>query len=234
MRKLVCFGVTLALCITSVPALAQTGTSPAGYVSKEGEGFAFYLGAYGEMRYQITDENMIGTKKVIGRVSFRLDDRNHSSSTAMGRRWSKVTLSLSNGPAKTSLSRTFTMNVIGSQTMIFAAAKCWPTVTGNVATSPEPWGGINDRACSATNGTTLPYSYPASTPYLYAGTKPLLQDWTFTGGVLANGASWGTRWFRSYYLDGVRSTSFACPTFVGRRQPLPSPGQAVREGGHAS
>ena len=56
MRKLVFLGVTLSMCITSVPAqIIKTETCPPGYVSKAGSGQIPYFGSYANSRYQLVD-----------------------------------------------------------------------------------------------------------------------------------------------------------------------------------
>ena len=94
MNRLILTATGLSLLIT--PLFAQgTMTSPKGGLTVEGLHYAYYLGRYADGRYQFADGENKGKAAAITEVGYRLDNRSHTTSTAMGRSWSSVTLHMS-------------------------------------------------------------------------------------------------------------------------------------------
>jgi hypothetical protein len=167
-----------ALLALAVPAVAQSSaiSSPKGYVTKEGEQYSAFFGAYAVSRYQIGDGHQRGSKLSVTQLSLRHDCWNYDlDHGGLGRSWTRVTLAMSD----TDLSKfqtTFTLNAVTTPTTMFSGQIKWPTFVGLPKNCPAPLGD--------------------------GGTNDLLSDFTFEGGTLANGKSWGTSAI-FYYLDSA-------------------------------
>lgn len=178
--------------VMSAPLFCQSNTvsSPPGYLTKEGEQYASFFGAYATQRYQIGDGYARGNKMVIGRLALRHDcwdyDQDHGG---LGRTWSRVTVTL----AETDVSKfqtTFTSNQLTTPTGMFSGQVRWPTFTGLPKNCPAPLG----------DGGNLTFPFRAA--YMCSGNNDLVSDFTFQGGTLANASSWGTNAI-FYYLDSA-------------------------------
>ena len=182
----------VALLALAVPAVAQSRaiSSPKGYVTKEGEQYSAFFGAYAVSRYQIGDGHQRGSKLSVTQVSLRHDCWNYDlDHGGLGRSWTRVTLAM----AETDLSKfqtTFTLNAVTTPTTMFSGQIKWPTFIGLPKNCPAPLG----------DGTNL--RFPFRSAYVYGGNNDLLSDFTFEGGTLANGKSWGTSAI-FYYLDSA-------------------------------
>ena len=82
---------------TSLQAQTMNFYSPKFMESTEGQYYSYRFGSYADMRYQMVDGENRGTVGAIKEIALRLDNRNHTSSTAMGRSWTGVTVDMSNG-----------------------------------------------------------------------------------------------------------------------------------------
>jgi len=184
--------LAVAVLVVAVPVLGQSNTvsSPPGYVTKEGEQYAAFFGAYATQRYQIGDGHLRGSKIALTQLSLRHDcwdyDQDHGG---LGRSWSQVTLAL----AESDLSRiqaTFTANSLTTPTQVYGGQVRWPTFTGLPKNCPAPLGdGYNLR-------------FPFRSSFMWGGQNDLLLDFAFQGGSLANTMSWGTSAI-FYYLDSA-------------------------------
>ncbi len=180
---------SLALALP-VAAQSSTKSSPKGYVTTEGEPYSAFFGAYAVQRYQVGDGHHRGSKLSVTQVSLRHDcwdyDQDHGG---LGRTWSRVTLDM----ADTDVSKfqsTFALNALTTPTRVFSGQIKWPTFVGLPKNCPAPIG----------DGTNL--KFPFRSAFAYSGTNDLLHDFTFQGGTLANGMSWGTSAI-FYYLDSA-------------------------------
>jgi hypothetical protein len=205
--------VSLAL-ILAASASAQAFTSPPGFLSKEGVGpqpgwsigYAYlYFGTYANERFQHADGEHKGKGlKIVTAVGYRLDWRNHSATTAVGRKWSNVTLKMSECDF-TKLSRTWAANPTTTQTQVFNSAVSWPTQTGNPsAAAPAPW--------------DSKLRFPFTGTWIYTGKQDILHDYVFTNGTMSNSAAWAGSTRQQYYLDGI----FIATSMVTGRSLMPS------------
>ncbi|MHC4513518.1 MAG: hypothetical protein ACYTGW_00100 [Planctomycetota bacterium] len=199
MRKLSILAAALGLASVAF-AQSPPFTTPPGYLTKEGSqlggtgsGYSYYFGRYSNAHFQVADGEMkaLGVK-VLNAVGFRLDYRSHSTSTAMGRTWTNVTLSLAECDI-TKMTSTWTKNNITTPTVVHSAAVTWPSQTGNPTTSPAPW--------------DAKLKFPFKGVYAFTAKNDLLLDYQFRGGKLTNAGSWSGSTGRSYYLDGFRWTT---------------------------
>jgi len=198
MRKLSILAAALSL---AGVAFAQAPfTTPTGYLSKEGgklggsgSGYSYSFGRYADSHYQVADGDMkaLGVK-VLSAVGFRLDYRSHSTSTAGGRKWTNVTLSLAECDY-TKMTSTWTTNALTTPTVMHSAAVAWPSQTGNPTTNPAPW--------------DSQLKFPFKGVYAFTAKNDLLLDYRFYGGTLANAVAWAGTSSRSYYLDGLSWTT---------------------------
>ncbi|MCB9889835.1 MAG: hypothetical protein H6836_09690 [Planctomycetes bacterium] len=188
-----------ALLALASSVAAQGFTSPPGYISTEGlqyqsgttNGYSYYLGRYADMHMQIVDGEIKAMGlQVLTSIGVRPDYRSHSSTTAMGRSWTNVSLSLSDGNLAT-MTTSFSGNQLSTPTTVFTGSVTWPSITGNPTSSPAPW----DAA----------YAFPfnSTTSYAYTAANDLCLDFTFSGGTLANSASWSGSSGPLYYMDGL-------------------------------
>ncbi|MHC4512184.1 MAG: hypothetical protein ACYTGW_08035 [Planctomycetota bacterium] len=189
MKQLIIAATGLALV---APLFAQGAiTSPAGGLTIEGQHYAYYLGRYADGRYQYADGENKGSAHSITEVGYRLDNRAHTTSTAMGRSWNNVSLQMSETTNFETMSKTWAQNIVGTQTMVFNGKADWDSMTGTPLLKPDIWGGLKGKL-----------RFPFSKPWVYTGKDDILLDYSFQGGVLANAASWSGSQARSYYLDG--------------------------------
>lgn len=166
-------------------SLASQFTSPPNYLSTDGPLYSYYFGAYTDGHFQQADAELPSGVQVLRKIAFRVDYRSHTTTTAVGRSWTNVSLNLSDGNYAT-MTTTFSTNILSTPTMVFSGSASFPTVSGSPTSNPAPW----DPAFTFT------------TPYIHAGTSDLLLDWRFSGGTLANNGTWGTTTSSLYYLDG--------------------------------
>ena len=84
----------LAYSVLAASGLVAQGViaSPAGSLNQEGEGAAHIFGRYADGRFQFAEGDLKGTARNFTGLAYRLDYRDHSASTAMGRKWSNVTV----------------------------------------------------------------------------------------------------------------------------------------------
>ena len=189
--------LAIAVLALGVPILAQTKmvTSPSGYENTEAPAFAYYFGMYTDGRFQFADGMQKGKgTKLISQVGYRLDYRSHTTTTGAGKSWTNVQLRMSNCDfAK--IGNTFAANPTSTPTLVYNNAVTWPLQTSFPKTNPAPWS--TSRA------------FPFSTPWFYVGTSDLLLDYQFSGGKLANSASWsGTAAKLMPYLDANSSYDY--------------------------
>src|SRR5690606_20797659 len=116
-------------------------------------------------------------------------DGGRSSTQFPARNWTNVLMQVAEG-SYANASTTFTANLTTNPKTVFNQAVSWTGITG---TSPSPgvWG--------------APVRFPFSAPYIYTGSSDLVLDFTFTGGTLANAASWTG--LNLYYIDGATSVT---------------------------
>lgn len=199
--------LSIALCFAGV-AGAQTKTLPPGYVSTDGSGYGYYVGGYEELRAQLITSMLKGSVTVISNIDLRQDGSVYSSS-AVARSWSNVTLQVSDSDYA-QVSTTFANNATNTPTTVFNGSVNWGALTSRATSSPAPWG---------TGGRTFAFS----SPVIYPGVNDMMLDFTFTGGQLANGGSWGTS-LKTYYLDAetYRTQEGGSAGLYGDRNCVPS------------
>ncbi len=183
--------LALALLATAIPAQIKQITCPPGNLTTEGTGYSLSLGTWSNGRNQYVDGTCKGTKMLIRKMDFRLDNRTYISRQAVGRSWQSVALSMCELDFTATPSVTFTQNCTTTPVLVFNSPVTWPTVIGTVK-GPAPWGG----------GSKQPYSFPFTRPWGYSGTRRLVYDFNFTGGSLGNIVAWGTRGYL-YFMDAV-------------------------------
>ena len=143
----------------------------------------------GEMRTSV-----MVMKEVAARHDYRdYDNHNHNHNNGQGRTWSKVTLAISTCDI-TKINQNFSLNPTTTPSKVFDASVTFPTMSGYPSSMPAPWA----------------LRFPFSIPWLNNGTADICLDFDFNGGMLANGRSWSTGWYQTYYTDafngGDRST----------------------------
>ncbi len=174
------------LFVFCLPGLAQsTITSPPGYVTADGNSTCFYFGRYADGRFQMADGELRGRVMTMSQVDLRLDNRNHTTATATGRSWRRVSLEMSDTDVE-NMSLTWDDNNLSTPTRVFEGRMTWPTVSGQPASTP--WGHV---------------AFPFTGIWIYTGRKDMLADYQFSGGTLANAAAWTGSNTAYYYLDGI-------------------------------
>ena len=183
---------TASTCLLLSASLVSQGiTTPPGCFAVEGPAYSYTMGAWSEMRIQQADDTHRGNKSHnIIEVAFRVDHRNHTIGTAMGRSWTNISLTMSGQTNFETMSQTFTANIGNSPTIVFSSKWSWPTQSGIPLLRPDAWGSVGGRL-----------RVPFSKPWAYSGKNSILADYSFRGGTLANAATWNTR-TPGYYLDG--------------------------------
>jgi len=184
----------LSVCLLAgTPLLAQgMFVSPPALATVEGNDGAYYLLGYAESRFQYAEGELRGKALSLSDVAFRLDYRNHTSDTAMGRAWTKVTLNVAETDW-TKMTATFSENQFTTPVQVFNAAYDVPSVEGTPVLKPTPFGNK--------------YAFPFKSPYAYSGVNDLLLDFAFLGGTMDNGIVWGCGNLYPYYLDGNSDTT---------------------------
>ncbi|MHC4078774.1 MAG: hypothetical protein ACYST0_10100, partial [Planctomycetota bacterium] len=193
MNKYLFSVLSIAVC---APLMAQAGTVPPGFETKESSGssaYSFYLGRYANMRFQTANGDLTSKgPKVFSEISFR-QDGSISSSVAVGRSWTQVVVMMAETKVS-SMSSTWTKNHLTKPTTVYSAKHAWPDLTKQPSGAPNPWdnGGLK---------------FPFTSKFAYTGVNDLLLDIIMRGGALANAAAWGTSSTgsspsKSYYLDG--------------------------------
>jgi len=183
MQQLTAACLILSLC---APVLAQsTITSPPGYLTTAGSNVSVYLGRYADGRYQVADGELRGKALTMSQIDFRLDNRSHTTATASGRSWSRVTLDMSDTDVA-AMSVTYDDNTLSTPTRVFDNKMTWPTVTGRPGSTP--WGHV---------------AFPFTRAWVYTGKHDMLTDFRFAGGTLANSRAWTGSSAVAYYFDGI-------------------------------
>jgi hypothetical protein len=210
---------TLAIAVLAlgvpISAQAKTVTSPSGFENKEAPAFAYYFAMHANGRQQFADGMQKGKgTKLISKVSYRLDYRNHTTSTGAGKSWANVQLRISDCNFAT-MSNVFAANPTSTPTLVYNSAVTWPAQSGSPSTNPAPW--------SASR------AFPFSTPWFYVATSDILLDYQFNGGKLANAAPWSGNSARLMpYHDANSSYDYASwtLTYLGTQNCVDS-GQTV-------
>jgi len=194
MNKPAISGLALVL---AAPLCAQGVIySPTGLDSKtEGLYYAYYFGGFSNARQQYADGENRGKVAVIGAINLRLDYRSHTSTTAPGRKWTKVTMAIADGDIA-KFGTTFASNVTSTPTQVFNAAWSLPTVSGYPLTKPAIYGGLKSE-----------YKIPFTSTWIYTGKTDIVHDWQFMGGTLDNNVTWTTSSVRTYYFDSYDSSN---------------------------
>jgi hypothetical protein len=190
----------LSICLMATSPLWAQGTivSPPGFETIEGNAYAYLLGGYASGHFQFGDGELRGTKRTFTQVSFWLDHQNHTSDTAMGRKWTQVSLSMSETDW-TKFTNTFTANQLTTPVEVFNGAVAWPSVLGTPLTKPTAFGGK--------------YTFPFKNPWNYSGVLDLLMDCYFRGGTMDNSAVWSGSTAYNYDLDSVNiAVTYQSPT----------------------
>ncbi len=211
MTKSTLASAALALC---APMLAQGFiTSPPGGLPDEGHHYSRAFGWYANAHYQLADDMLTGGgSHTLTQIAFRLDYRRHTSSTAMGRTWTKITLDISETTNFSGFSRTFATNITTTPTRVFDGKGSWPSMIGFPKNRPDDWGSVNGML-----------RFPFRKPWAYTAKNAILMDYVFRGGSLSNQAPWSGGDRADYWLD----TDHLFTTLkVATQQPLPL--QAVR------
>lgn len=198
MSRLCPIALVLALPTAALAQASPPFTTPAGYLTKDGDrigggsGYAYYFGQYANARVQMIDGELKGKGvKIVNAVGYRLEYLRHGSSTAGARSWTNVTLSVAECSFDAATA-TFAVNALTTPTVVYNAAASWPGQIGLPPSNPAPW----DQKLR----------FPFSRTYVYADKNDLLLDYTFSGGTMANSAPWGTNASGSspsylYFLD---------------------------------
>jgi len=169
---------------TTLPAQA---VAPAAYATKEGERHSYYVGGYQNGRFQFAEGGLRGKIVVIGRIGYRRDvQRNTAPNYCGGRTWSNVKLHFSDCEVS-KMTNVWTKNNLTVPKKLFDSKYSWPSYTTATTTTPAPF----DQQLS----------FPLTSTYVSKATKDVLIDFQFSGGTLANNATWGTTSLRSYYKD---------------------------------
>ena len=184
--------ITSALVLTASSVFAQSGGvySPPWMQSTEGALYGYYFGRYPDSRYHMADGHNQQTS-VLKDLRLRLDSRSYYSYNGGGRTWSNVSLRMSKTDM-TKFSKTFSSNIVGSQTLVFSGSVTWPTLSGTpIATV---WGGPQGEY-------RFPFGATGTSQYVHLG-GDMLCDFEFTGGSLENNVTWSSSSSRYYYFDG--------------------------------
>jgi hypothetical protein len=160
------------------------------------------------MRYQTVDGETRGRSATLREIALRLDYRGHTSDTAAGRRFGRVTIDLCDGDLNT-FGASFTANQKSTPARVFSSSVTWPQQNGFPLATPAVWGGNAGE-----------YTFPFTVTWLAAGTRDILSDWTFAGGTLLNSTNWPPTSPLSYYFD-----SYGDPinTTVATYRSIPDP-----------
>ena len=208
MKRLLITCAGLFLC---APLLAQSYKyTPQGIASTEGAHYAYIVGSWSNMRTQQADNMHVGQSFQISQIAFRLDNRSHTSRTAMGRTWSSIKLVMSEMSNYATMSRTFATNTGSNATAVFDKKWSWPTQVGPPLLKPDVWSGVKGQL-----------RFPFTKPWVYSGKNAMLADYTFNKGTLANGATWTSTRAAFFYLDSELITTSASKGTVERIPRIP-------------
>jgi len=184
-------------------------TTPPGGLAGEGPQYAYLTGTWADMRIQQADDmHSNGKPYAISETAFRLDNRAHTSTTATGRTWTRITVDVSEPTNYTSMSNSFASNHGTSVTRAFDSKWTWPTQNGAPLLKPDVWGGIKGQI-----------RFPFTKPWVYTGKGSILTEYGFNGGTLANNGAWNTSRAAYFYLD---SESINTSQTFGAIQRLPA------------
>ena len=194
MNRLAIPVAALAICALHTSALGQGSmTTPLGGLAQEGNHHAHAFGWYPDARYQLFDDEHTGGKgATITQIAFRLDNRSHTSSTATGRTWTKITLDISETSNYANVGLTWAQNITATPTQVFNNKWSWPTQTGVPALKPDLWGGVKGQL-----------RFPFTKPWRYSGKQAMLMDYVFRGGSLASNAAWTIATSADFFLDSA-------------------------------
>ena len=179
--------LSLSACLVTTSLWAQGSfVSPPSLATAEGDTAAYAFFYYSNMRAQHAEGELRGMKLSLTGIAWRYDYRNHTASTTGGRKWTSVTLNLSDTDW-TKMDRTWTKNAYTTPVEVFNSSFAAPLKTGTPFFKPDNFGG--------------PLSIPFKSPYAYSGSQDLLLDYVFLGGSLDNNVTWTASSGRNYYLD---------------------------------
>lgn len=171
--------------------IAQSHSSPPGYGQLEGNSNAS-IGGYPAGRYQYFDADLRGTAMTIKGIAYRYDNLSYDpNSQGQGRTFANVTIDMSLGD-RTSATSTFSSNPTSTPTRVFAKSVTWPTQSGKPRNFPADFN----------------LSFPFQNNWNYDGSADICADWTYTGGTLANNATWASTTWSYYYIDGIEPSSY--------------------------
>ena len=178
--------VSTVIALAAVAPLAAQFTTPAGFLNKPGNSSAYNLAlglassSFRNVRCQTTVPGMTRAG-VLTRMDWRTAvDRSYVPARGQGRSFSNVTLRLGHGIAV--LGRNMSGNFRGAATTVFSGSWSQPRVLSGIP--KQVWGNAGSFGFSK----TLVFK---------PTTGPLLQEWTHSGGKLANGYSGASQ----FYLD---------------------------------
>ncbi|MCA8954638.1 MAG: hypothetical protein KDC87_01110 [Planctomycetes bacterium] len=183
---------SLAIAVLSSVGLAQTYiTSPLGLENQDGSNNAS-LGGYPSGHYQYFDGDVRGNAMTLKGIAYRHDNLVYNStSQGQGRSFTNVTLDVSHCDMN-SLKSTFTQNPTTTPTRVFNNSVSWPTQSGKPKSLPADFS----------------IGFPFASNWNYSGNADICMDFVFTGGTLANNASWGTSTWSYYYVDGENPSAY--------------------------
>lgn len=200
------FSVFASLATTASLWAQGTFISPPAVATVEGNAGANAFLYYSNARHQHAEGELRGKKLSLTEVAWRMDHRNHTAGTAMGRKWTNVTLNLADTDWM-KMGRTFSNNQYTTPVEVFNAALAVSSVLGTPFNKPD----------------LFKHTIPFKNPYSYTGSNDLLLDWVFLGGTMDNNAAWSGTKSYSYYLDGNNPTvTYTSPrTYYPATEPSP-------------
>ena len=204
--------IACSVLFLSTSLIAQGSmTTPPGGLTGESHTYEYVMGIWSEMRLQLIDDMHTDSKaRAITEVAFRLDYRIHDSTTAMGRTWTNIAMDASE--LAKPISGNFASNLGASSTRVFDSKWSWPTQIGFPPLRPDAWGGAQGRL-----------RFPFMKPWVYSAKKPIVTEYTFRGGTLANNGEWG-RWAPvGFFLDGEYFNGGQARASVQQVPPTPPP-----------
>ncbi len=143
MKKLITACTGIFLC---APLLAQSYMfTPDGIATTEGANQAYLLGSWSNMRFTMGDNTHRNRAVAISQIAVRLDNRSHTTFTAMGRTWSSIKLVMSEQTNFATMSRTFAANTGANATAVFDKTWTWRTQSGFPLLRPDVWGGLKGQ-----------------------------------------------------------------------------------------
>jgi len=198
--------------ILGAPLVAQSQmSSPAGYLTTEGNTHSNYFGGWADGRQQFANGDLEGTAAAVIEVAYRLDYRDYSAAEGGGRKWANVTLHASecaSDRANVQLSPEWATNSTTTPVKVFDNRVAWPDQVGFPGSAgPVAWS----------------MKFPFARPWKYSGKGGMLFDYQFSGGRLASSNSWVGNMYQPYYLDGqtVSTYSSASGKYLGDTRACP-------------